>query len=74
MEGSVRALAYLALFTEIGAALFFLSMGGALAGHWLDGQLHTNPVLLLVGFLGGTAAGAFADYRLISRFLARFND
>ena len=74
MDGSVRALAYLALFTEIGVALFVLSLGGALAGHWLDGQLHTNPVFLLVGFLGGAALGAYADYRLITRFLARFKD
>jgi F0F1-type ATP synthase assembly protein I len=74
MDGNVRALAYLALFTEIGAALFILSLGGALAGHWLDEQLHTNPIFLLVGFLGGAAAGAFADYRLINRFLARFKD
>lgn len=74
MDGSVRALAYLALFTEIGSALFFLSLGGALAGHWLDEQVHTNPLMLLVGFLGGAAAGAFVDYRLITRFLARFKD
>lgn len=74
MDGNVRALAYLALFTEIGAALFVLSLGGALAGHWLDEQLHTNPAFLVVGFLGGTAAGALADLRLINRFLARFKD
>jgi putative F0F1-ATPase subunit (Ca2+/Mg2+ transporter) len=74
MDGNVRALAYLALFTEIGAALFVLSLGGALTGHWLDQQLNTNPILLVAGFLGGAAAGAFVDYRLISRFLARFKD
>jgi Putative F0F1-ATPase subunit Ca2+/Mg2+ transporter len=74
MDGNVRALAYLALFTEIGVALFVLSLGGALAGHWLDEQLNTNPILLLVGFLGGAAAGALVDYRLINRFLARFKD
>ena len=74
MDGNVRALAYLALFTEIGVALFVLSLGGALTGHWLDEQLHTNPILLLVGFLGGAASGGFVDYRLINRFLARFKD
>lgn len=65
--------AYLALFSEIGIVLFVTTLGGALAGHWLDQQLGTNPLFVLVGFLGGASVGAVADYRLISRFLARLN-
>jgi hypothetical protein len=45
---------------------------GALAGHWLDLQLGTNPVLVVGGFLGGAAIGAYGDYRLIRSFLNRF--
>jgi len=66
--------AYAALFTEIGVALFVTTLFGALAGHWLDQQLGTNPVFVLIGFLGGATIGAIADYQLISRFLARFKD
>jgi F0F1-type ATP synthase assembly protein I len=46
---------------------------GALAGHWLDGQIGSSPVLLLVGFFGGAGIGTYGIYRLISRFLARFD-
>jgi ATP synthase protein I len=65
--------AYFALFSEIGVVLFVTTLGGALAGHWLDQQLGTNPLFVLVGFLGGASVGAVADYRLINRFLARLN-
>jgi hypothetical protein len=66
--------AYAVLFTEIGVALFVTTLAGALAGHWLDQQLGTNPVFVLIGFLGGALIGAIGDYQLISRFLAKFND
>jgi F0F1-type ATP synthase assembly protein I len=66
--------AYALLFTEIGVSLFVTTLLGALAGHWLDLQLGTNPLFVLVGFLGGATIGAIGDYRLISRFLARFKD
>lgn len=73
MNDLPRLGAYLALFTEIGLVLFVTTIVGALAGHWLDVQLGTNPLFVLVGFLGGAGLGAVADYRLINRFLARLN-
>lgn len=67
--------AYLALFSEIGLILFVLTLGGALGGHWLDGQVGLEfPVFLLTGLLLGMAAGAVAIRRLINRFLATFKD
>jgi len=66
--------AYLALFSEIGLILLATTLGGSLAGHWLDLQLGLNPLLLLVGLLLGMGAGAVAVYRLITRFLATFDD
>jgi hypothetical protein len=74
MEGHGKAFAYIALFTEIGLVLFVTTLGGALAGHWLDQQLETNPLFAVAGFLGGALLGAIADWRLISRFLRRLND
>ena len=74
MDGHARALGYFALFTEIGLVLFVTTLVGALAGHWLDQQLQTNPLFVVTGFLGGAALGAVADYRLLTRFLKRLDE
>ena len=73
MQGNARAFAYFALFTEIGLVLFVTTLGAALAGAWLDGQLDTKPLFVVLGFLAGAALGAVADYRLIARFLRRMD-
>lgn len=73
MQGNARAFAYFALFTEIGLVLFVSTLGVALAGAWLDGQLDTKPLFVVIGFLAGAALGAVADYRLIARFLKRLD-
>lgn len=66
-----RAGAYLALFGEMGFALLVTTLIGALGGHWIDERLGTNPVLMIVGFLVGAAAGARVMYQLMNRFLAK---
>ena len=67
--------AYFALFSEIGFILLVTTLGGSLAGHWIDQQLGLGPPLFLIGgLLGGLAAGALVVYRLITRFLARIED
>jgi F0F1-type ATP synthase assembly protein I len=68
-----RGWAYFALFSEIGVVLFVTTLTGALAGNWLDRQVGTTPLFILVGLLGGLAAGARVVYRLINRFLAQSN-
>ena len=73
MQGNARAFAYFALFTEIGLVLFVTTLGAALVGAWLDGQLGTKPLFVVTGFLAGAALGAVADYRLIARFLKRMD-
>ncbi len=67
-----QAGAYLALFSEIGLVLLTTTLAGVLAGYWLDEQLGTLPVFVIAGFLVGAGVGALAIYRLITRFLARF--
>ena len=74
MDGHGKAFAYFALFTEIGLALFVTTLGGALVGRWLDVQLGSTPIFVVVGFLSGALLGAVADWRLISRFLERSGD
>jgi ATP synthase protein I len=69
-----RSAGYLALFSEIGLVLFVTTLMGAGGGIWLDGQLGTKPLFVVVGFLGGAAIGAIGIYRLIVRFLERFEE
>ena len=66
-----RGGAYFALFGEMGFALLVTTLIGALAGPWLDEPLGISPVLLIVGFLTGAAAGARIMYQLLNRFLAK---
>jgi ATP synthase protein I len=61
-----------ALFSEIGMVLLVTTLAGVAAGYWADQQLGTLPVFVLVGFLAGAGIGAFGIYRLITRFLKRY--
>lgn len=63
---------YLALFSEIGMVLLMTTLLGVAAGYWADQQLGTLPIFVLVGFLGGAGIGAVGIYRLLTRFLKRF--
>lgn len=69
-----RAWAYFALFSEIGIVLLVTTLAGVLFGYWVDQQLGTVPIFVLVGLFVGLAVGARAVYRLITRFLATFDD
>ena len=64
-----RGWAYAALFSEIGISLLVTTLIGVLVGHWVDEQLGTLPVFVIVGFLIGAGSGTVMIYRLVSRFL-----
>ena len=64
-----RGWAYFALFSEIGLSLLVTTLVGVLAGYWVDEQLGTLPIFVIVGFLVGAVAGARIIYKLISQFL-----
>jgi ATP synthase protein I len=64
-----RGLAYAALFSEIGISLLVTTLLGVLVGYWVDGQLGTVPIFVLVGFLAGAGTGTLMIYRLVTRFL-----
>ena len=64
-----RGWAYAALFSEIGISLLVTTLIGVLGGYWVDGQLGTVPVFVLVGFLAGAGTGTLMIYRLVSNFL-----
>jgi F0F1-type ATP synthase assembly protein I len=65
-----RTVAYAALFSEIGITLLVTTLAGALLGNLLDEQLGTTAVFAITGFLVGGGIGAWAMYKLVSRFLA----
>ena len=67
-----RVGAYLALFSEIAIILLVTTLLGVLRGYWLDQRLGTLPILYVVGMLAGFGLGGVGVYRLIVRFLARF--
>lgn len=69
-----RVGAYLALFSEIGLILLVTTLAGVLVGYWVDRQLGTVPVFVVVGLVAGLGGGALAVRRLIDRFLASFDD
>lgn len=64
---------YLALFSEIGLLLLVTTLAGIAGGYWLDQQLRTLPVFVLVGFFAGAGIGTVGIYRLITRFLDQFD-
>jgi len=72
MKDLGRASIYLALFSEIGVAFGLTVLAGVLGGWWVDQQLHSLPVFLLIGALSGLGLGGVIVGRLIGRFLARF--
>ncbi len=69
-----RGGAYLALFSEIGLVLLVATLAGVGVGYFVDTQLGSLPIFVLIGFLVGGAAGARAVYVLVTRFLATFDD
>jgi F0F1-type ATP synthase assembly protein I len=64
-----RGAAYAALFSEIGLSLLVTTLIGVLIGRWVDGQLGTLPVFVILGFLAGAGSGTVLIIRLVSRFL-----
>lgn len=64
---------YLALFSEIGMILLVATLAGVAAGYWVDQQLGTQPLFVLVGFLAGAGIGALGIHRLLTRFLKRLD-
>ncbi len=68
-----RAAEYLSLFTQIAGAILLPVLIGILGGAWVDEQVHTLPLFLLIGLLLGMASGGLIVYRLISRFLSRYD-
>ena len=66
--------AYFALFSEIGLVLLVATLAGVGVGYFIDRQLGTLPIFVMIGFLIGAGVGARGVYVLVTRFLASFDD
>ncbi|HEX5823439.1 MAG TPA: AtpZ/AtpI family protein [Candidatus Limnocylindrales bacterium] len=64
-----RGGAYAVLFSEIGISLLVTTLIGVLVGRWVDQQLGTLPIFVIIGFLIGAGSGTVMIYRLVTRFL-----
>jgi F0F1-type ATP synthase assembly protein I len=73
MTESGRGWAYVVLFSEIGISLLVTTLVGVLVGYWVDQQLGTLPVFLLVGFIVGAGSGTVMIAKLVNRFLKEFD-
>lgn len=73
MIGPGRGWAYAALFSEIGISLLVTTLAGVLIGYWVDAQLGSLPVFVIVGFLVGAGCGTVLIYRVVTRFLETIN-
>jgi len=52
-----RGGAYAVLFSEIGISLLVTTLIGVLVGRWVDQQLGTLPIFVIIGFLIGAGSG-----------------
>ncbi|HZM72734.1 MAG TPA: AtpZ/AtpI family protein [Candidatus Polarisedimenticolia bacterium] len=68
-----RAMAYVALFSEIGFIYLVTTLVGVGVGYWIDSRLGTLPAFAVVGLLVGFAVGARGMWILVKRFLAQMD-
>ncbi|OZM56791.1 hypothetical protein CIB95_11275 [Lottiidibacillus patelloidae] len=59
----------MALMSVILSQLVGATLVGVFGGIWLDGQIHTKPLFLVIGLLLGLAAGVYSTIRLVNRYL-----
>jgi F0F1-type ATP synthase assembly protein I len=69
-----RGWAYFALFSEIGFLLLATTLIGVLVGYWVGQQIGFAPIFVVIGLAVGLGVGGVGVYRLITRFLASFDD
>ncbi len=63
-----------AALSSAGLTIVIATVIGYFAGHWLDGRLHTEPWLAVVGLLLGSAGGFVQLFRLMDTSSRRRND
>ncbi len=55
----------IAPYMDLGLNMAVAVLIGTALGYWLDRQLHTTPVFLVIGVFCGATAGFFNIYRTV---------
>ncbi len=58
----------MALMTAITSQLVGSILVGIFGGRWLDRQIGTEPLFLVIGLLLGLAAGVYATIHTVQKF------
>lgn len=58
----------MALYTAVLGQLAGSSLIGIFLGRAIDNRLHTVPLFLIIGLLGGISAGVYAMVRTLQHF------
>ncbi|MEK7729756.1 MAG: AtpZ/AtpI family protein [candidate division KSB1 bacterium] len=66
-KGHVAALRNAAPYMDLGLRFALAAALGGWFGYWLDGKLHTQPLLLILGIMLGGTAGFINLYRTVMR-------
>jgi F0F1-type ATP synthase assembly protein I len=56
-----------AFYTSLGFIIPGAVVGGYVLGWFLDGLLHTTPILGMIGGLAGAAAGIIEVFQILTR-------
>jgi ATP synthase protein I len=59
----------MALMTAIVSQLVGMTLVGLFGGMWVDQQIHTTPLFLVIGLLLGLGAGVYSMIQLVNRYL-----
>ncbi len=54
-------------YLDLGLRFALAAVLGGAAGYWLDGKLHSSPLLLIFGVMLGGTAGFINLYRTVMR-------
>jgi F0F1-type ATP synthase assembly protein I len=64
-SGSIWA--QVAFYSSLGFIIPGAVVGGVLLGWFLDGYLHTFPILSIIGGIAGAVGGIFEIYQILTR-------
>ncbi len=65
---SKRPFQAMALTSGILSQLVGCTLVGLFAGKWLDEQLNTMPLFLIIGLLLGLGGGTYGTVKMVQRF------
>ena len=69
-KGNRHPFPAMALMSAILSQLAGSVLAGVFLGRWLDRNMGTEPLFLVVGLLAGLAAGVYGVFRLVHHYFS----